>query len=300
MTENLTKCPICGEGDFEPFFIFQHKIRPEARHSICIRCGHVFMTPRPTKDELDKYYIKEYREQVGQTADPSPMNNMEEGKRSQRLQWWIQRYLPTVKRHMDIGSSLGLLINSVWQIYGCESVGVEPGNAFREASKDGMNNVKQPVVLYQDISEVPDTEKFDLITMSHVLEHLPDPVGYLENLVNHYLEPDGHIVIEVPNLWGEPTALLFPHLHAFTQDTLWQTMNKGGLTPIAVETSYVGWQIHISPPSYLTAIGKLGDVNFAKVSRTVYPMVVRQIIAMNKIRENTRKQLEAVKDAEEQ
>ena len=249
------------------------------------------MNPRPTEKELAEYYQGEYREQVGKTKDPTPMNNMEETKRAQRLQWWIERYLPAVKRHLDIGSSLGLLLNTVWEVYNCESVGVEPGDAFRSAAEKGLESVKQPTTLFTDISGVPDTKKFDLITMSQVLEHLPNPIGYLENLINRYLEPDGHIVIEVPNLWGEPTAILYPHLFAFTQDTLWQTINKAGLTPIAVETSYTGWQIHVSPPSYLTAIGRLGDVSQSELSKSIYPRVVRQIMRMNKIRKRAAEDL---------
>ena len=295
MPETLSTCPLCGESDIKPFFIFKHPTRPESRHSICIRCGAVFMSPRPTQEELDEYYKAEYREQVDGNGNPEPTYIGSEFKRAERLSWWVQRYLPSVKRHLDIGSSAGFLLNTIWNTYHCESVGTEPNDKYRKSSEDGFSSIKQPTILYTDISEVPDTKKFDLITMSHVLEHLPDPIGYLENLVNRYLEPQGHVVIEVPNLWGEPTALIYPHLHAFTQDTLWQAMNKAGLTPISVETSYVGWQIHISPPSYLTAIGRLGDVNITELSKLIYPRVVQQTITMNKIRDNTKKLMEEQK-----
>ncbi len=41
-----------------------------------------------------------------------------------------------------------------------------------------------------------------LISMFHVLEHLPDPVGYLSALRQKFLEPDGWLLIEVPNLYA--------------------------------------------------------------------------------------------------
>jgi len=291
MTETLKSCPLCGENTFEPFWIYKHRIRPDNTFQICVRCGGVFANPRPTEAELNEYYKSEYREQIQGEGKPRPQNFLEEGKRAQRLAWWLQRYIPTVKRHLDIGSSSGLLLNNIWNEYNCESVGVEPGDEFREASKDGLASIEQPVSIYNDISEVPTTKKFDLITMSHVLEHLTRPVEYLENLVNRYLEPNGHILIEVPNLFGEITALIFPHIIAFTQETLWATMNRAGLHPIAVETSYVGGQIHLAPPPYLTAIGRKGQFDAISESREIYGRVVRQFSDLMKVRSEISKRI---------
>ena len=284
MSETVKSCPLCGEENFKPFWIYRHKIRPANVFQICVRCGGVFANPRPTEAELNTYYKSGYREQIQGNGKPKAQNFLEEGKRAQRLAWWIHRYVPTIKRHLDIGSSSGLLLNTVWNEFGCESVGVEPGDEFREASKEGLESIKQPATFYQDISDVPKTPKFDFISMSHVLEHLTQPVEYLENLINHYLEPTGHIFIEVPNLFGETTALIFPHLIAFTQETLWATMNRAGLHPIAVETSYVGGQIHLAPPPYLTAIGRLGQFDPVAESGEIYRRVIAQFLEMTKIR----------------
>ena len=51
-----------------------------------------------------------------------------------------------------------------------------------------------------DAEELPGS--FDLITLIHVLEHVPDPVGMLMRAVNR-LSPNGLIYIEVPDLQSE-------------------------------------------------------------------------------------------------
>ena len=48
-------------------------------------------------------------------------------------------------------------------------------------------------------SEYQTDEKFDLITIFHVLEHLENPVRDLSCLAG-FLKPDGKLVIEVPNI----------------------------------------------------------------------------------------------------
>jgi ubiquinone/menaquinone biosynthesis C-methylase UbiE len=53
--------------------------------------------------------------------------------------------------------------------------------------------------------------QFDLITLSHVLEHVKDDVGFLRAL-RPLFKPDGKLYIEVP--WAHPRALrLRPHWH---------------------------------------------------------------------------------------
>ena len=43
-------------------------------------------------------------------------------------------------------------------------------------------------------------DRFDLITLNHVLEHLPEPEPILGELVRSNLEPGGLVMIEVPRL----------------------------------------------------------------------------------------------------
>ena len=52
--------------------------------------------------------------------------------------------------------------------------------------------------LFSDLDCLDRTEKYDVIFMFHVIEHLVDPISYLSKL-RTYLAKDGMIVIECPN-----------------------------------------------------------------------------------------------------
>ena len=82
--------------------------------------------------------------------------------------------------------------------------------------------------------EQSESVRFDLISLAHVLEHLPDPVEYLINLRKTLLEPAGWLLIEVPNLYAhdsfEPA-----HLVAYSAHTLRQTLEKAGFEIVRLE-----------------------------------------------------------------
>jgi 2-polyprenyl-3-methyl-5-hydroxy-6-metoxy-1,4-benzoquinol methylase len=65
--------------------------------------------------------------------------------------------------------------------------------------------------------------QFQIITMFHVLEHIPDPVLTFERLWK-LIENDGHVFIEVPNIETSKTSphnIYFrAHIHYFSEATL--------------------------------------------------------------------------------
>lgn len=72
-------------------------------------------------------------------------------------------------------------------------LGIEPN---QNARKIAQNKVGENLVLNSGLKEISET--FDIITLWHVLEHIPNLCEFIEELKSH-LNPNGKIYIAVPN-----------------------------------------------------------------------------------------------------
>jgi len=63
--------------------------------------------------------------------------------------------------------------------------------------------------------------------MSHVLEHLTDPVSYLRKLHDDFLNADGLLLVEVPNLYGH-SCFEVAHNFSFTPQTIVEVLRSAG------------------------------------------------------------------------
>jgi 2-polyprenyl-3-methyl-5-hydroxy-6-metoxy-1,4-benzoquinol methylase len=244
-------CPLCGAGTerhetFERVSLGDHSID----YDMCRNCGFVFQPIRLNLDQQASFYETKYRTVVQGSEQPTDKDLRIQSGRARNIAEYAQRYLTTVKRHLDIGSSSGALLRTISSAFECESVGIEPGNAYREYSQERGASV------FPSLAHLEHTA-FDLITMSHVLEHLGDPVGYLSELRERWLLPNGHMILEVPNLYGH-FALEISHLTAFAPATMRETLRRAGFESTRLS-------IHGRPrshllPLYILAITTAGDL----------------------------------------
>lgn len=96
---------------------------------------------------------------------------------------------------LDVGCGTGDFLlnckNSGWNV-----VGVEPNENAKNLAKFKLSTNKDSVV-YTELSEI-NSKQFDVITLWHVLEHVPNLELYISNL-KRLLKPNGVLVIAVPN-----------------------------------------------------------------------------------------------------
>lgn len=94
------------------------------------------------------------------------------------------------RKLLDIGAGTGDFLATAekhnWKI-----TGVEPNASARNKAKE------KGVVLFSDLKEVSNN-KFDVVTLWHVLEHLPDLDNQIET-IDSLLAENGTLVIAVPN-----------------------------------------------------------------------------------------------------
>jgi 2-polyprenyl-3-methyl-5-hydroxy-6-metoxy-1,4-benzoquinol methylase len=241
-------CPLCG-SDQSNLFDRRDFRSQQVYNRICSSCGLVYQSPRMSESELEKFYEHEYRQLYQGNEGPNPKDLAVQQSRADSLLGFTRGKLTHCSRHLDNGCSAGLLLQRFQEAYKCQSIGTEPGSAYRSyAQEHGLR-------VYASIDELaPKGEpQFDLISMAHVLEHIGDPVTYLISLRESLLDTDGHLLVEVPNLYAHDSFEV-AHLISFSAHTLSQTLQKAGFEIIALEQ-------HGRPrseilPLYLTALAR--------------------------------------------
>ncbi|MBG7610052.1 MAG: class I SAM-dependent methyltransferase [Anaerolineae bacterium] len=279
MPETIKNCPLCGHHSSSKFD--QREFRAhEVANQICDHCGLVFQSPRMSSAELDEFYTAQYRQVYQGEAGPTPKDVFVQNGRADALLNFIADAVPGVEHYLDIGCSTGLLLTRFQERYSCLVVGIEPGDAYRKyANAQGLE-------VYPDLNAMKNAIKidFDLISLAHVLEHLPDPIAYLVSLRKEILLPQGRLLIEVPNLYAHDSFEL-AHMTSFSAHTLRQILQKSGYEIVAS-------QEHGQPrseilPLYLTVLAvpqKEHDLNYVvqpeiNVSRNRKKgMLVRRLI----------------------
>lgn len=114
------------------------------------------------------------------------------------------------KKWLDVGCGDGLLFD---EMAGSPSsaTGVEPNSLQRTSASERGHTVVDGV-------EKLGNDKFDIITLFHVFEHLTDPIKFLRELKSH-LEPGGTLLLEVPH--ARDFLLETLQCEPFKQFTLW-------------------------------------------------------------------------------
>jgi SAM-dependent methyltransferase len=248
---DLAHCPVCRSTDLKWAYS-----APTTRGldkvfwnvSECNGCGHQFMNPQPTWEELEPYY--------GQAYDPyDPMHGSlanDEGEIAEAKRTGLLRHIriPDGLRLLDVGCGGGRFLRIAKKLGAIEQ-GVEPSAyAADVAKKQGLNVFHGTIEDFAAHTE----NTFDIITANHVVEHVPDPVKTLETM-KKLLAPGGFIWISVPNaaypisraLKGYWHSSDLPyHLMQFSPDSIAKAGNLAGLKvrrqttesmPSAVESS---------------------------------------------------------------
>ena len=250
MPETVDFCPLCHHENGHHFDTRQFR-GYTVQNRICAHCGLVFQSPRMNSAELDEFYNSEYRKMYQGDEGPNAKDLLNQRERASVLLNFTQDTISKVDRHLDIGCSAGTLLGQFRDHFGCQPIGVEPGDAYRSYAQT------QDLTVYADISDLQhNCEKcFDLISMVHVVEHLSNPVGYLTYLREQFLSRNGWLLIEVPNLYGHDSFEV-AHLISFSAHTLCQTIQRSGYEIVKLK-------IHGLPRSellglYITLIARSG------------------------------------------
>lgn len=199
----------------------------------CDGCGLGSLSPLPVASEIGAFYdLPGYYTHGGN--DPARSKPSIADKALSKLANLADRSEPfdvvavaqSLKpnaRICDLGCGYGDLLRQFKDL-GFDVVGVDPDPSARERAKSSG-----VMVLEGTAEDIPaDLGAFDLVLMTHALEHCRNPKAAVENAFR-LTKPGGRCYIEVPNCASEPfktftvSSAMFDaprHIHFFTPDAL--------------------------------------------------------------------------------
>jgi SAM-dependent methyltransferase len=181
--ENLDACPLCGSARFVPAF------EPDVAQ--CAACGVYFRNPRPTQAEIQRSY------DFG-----SNYAEWQKDETSRRAMWLRRLALIRPFNHagrlLDIGAGDGYFLD-IAKAGGFETFGTELSLTGAEYAKGRGHQLLIGQLKEIDFKEL----KFDVVTIWHVLEHLPNP-GEALAIISALLKPDGILALAVPKRRESP------------------------------------------------------------------------------------------------
>lgn len=277
MTETKieTNCDFCGSENKK--FIKSEKGFPISK---CLDCSLIYVSKLPAIENgkvSGEYYID----------DRIEIENLRARYRkvTKYLVEQINELRPQKGKLLDVGCGYGFFLRDAkddgWQVFGTDlsEVAVE---YVRE-------NQEIPDVFCTDLSDEKLTaQKFDVLNLTNVLEHVPSPTEILESC-RQILSDDGLLLVRVPNMdfynlikgfmpflkvlrlakGGESAYLASPpplHLIGFTSKTLDKYFQKADLKTVEIK------------PSKLSASkGKFVHKVFETVVAAIYKISFRRI-----------------------
>ena len=193
------RCKICNH-EMEVFLrdVYDNRHGYDGYFSLykCCDCGFIQTEPAPSPGLIQEIYTRYYPRD---TLDidkivnkvlklPSKLKIYKRG-----MATYCHFLCEPGKRVLDIGCGHCDSIRYL-SLMGCDAYGVEPDTNIKPIVERLGLKVKIGLL------DVNDYRKgfFDIITMSQVLEHVHDPVGYLKKL-RRILADDGKIIMSFPN-----------------------------------------------------------------------------------------------------
>jgi len=213
-------CPLCG-AVIQPR-VFAARFGMPVSVAECRSCRLAFQTPRPSEAASLAYMNWRWSSSGRYVADGPDKRRSARRKLDQVL---AER--PDARRVLDFGAGSGVFVR-VCRDAGIDAVGVEQSEEAIARARDTLD-----VTLF----ERPPDERFDVITLWDVIEHLRDPVAVLAMLKDR-LTAGGALFMTTGNFdnWrrvadGERWGLyLFDHHFYFTPASLAAVARQAGWT----------------------------------------------------------------------
>jgi len=238
-------CISCGSD--KNIHLYQKKSFLGYPVYICDKCGLYFFysDDKSIERKCDEYYNKTYWNTIRRGWDESRkflnviIKVLRALKTGPLQQVWhyniIKKHTSNSKKFLDIGCAKGDFM-LFFSKKGFDVRGIEPD---KTNTKIVNKLFKKEVCTKGLVEKIKIREKFDVIYLCHVFEHLIRPDTFLKKIKNN-LNSNGVIFLEVPNC--ENKKILYnslnkhPHIYSFTLNSMRKLFERSGYKILKIGT----------------------------------------------------------------
>lgn len=235
-------CPVCGAAAAAT-----DRFAP-ARLCRCEACTLVF------REMVDETQIRSLYDDGTYGVDRLAAHTRRRRHDADLRARWTRAHAPPGDL-LDVGAGTGFFVAAA---AGCgyAASGVEPTDLHASHAREHLGVDVRTGYLEELTGAEP---AYDVITMWHVLEHVPDPVALLSAVATR-LRPGGRVVLEVPNIESVGAELMrgrwahldpVAHVSHFSPRALGAALERAGLraerTQTLLEVFYDPWPVRLRP-----------------------------------------------------
>jgi SAM-dependent methyltransferase len=212
-----------------PRFLFKHKTY-DITH--CADCG-LIMTGSGFEE--------------GQYEEPDYYTMAYDTREAIYFQWafrwrWILKQVAKLRppgTSLDVGAGNGLFVKIAHDEFGWQARGLEVSAKEIAYAREHLDvEIEQKM-----LEEIP--EQFDMVTAFSVLEHVPDPKGFVRELAAH-VKSGGLLVLATPSPtcvqarvkgWNKWNMICPPHhINIFSRKALYEILRQAGFEVVRYDT----------------------------------------------------------------
>jgi SAM-dependent methyltransferase len=216
------------------------------RKVLCPQCGLLRVTPRWTIGRYARFYEQSYRDLYSPLAGPAStatLTSLAQGPSARLIAEFVENAWrefgdarvarPTI---VEIGAGGGWNLARLSERW--IRVGYDTDDRFLELGRSAFGVDLRKGFFAEAL---PAAAQSDCILLSHVLEHVSDPLAILRAL-RDTVRPDALVLIEVPGIFRLHKTALDPmrywqnaHTFTFCAQTLLATCRRAGYEPLKVD-----------------------------------------------------------------
>jgi len=251
-TEHLSNCPSCNSENIKPFTTVTDYYYSKQNFPIyeCGECKLRFTQDRPAEEEIGSFYDSDNYASHDSEKKSSLFLTLYQMARNYMLgqkYQLVRQFKPEWKQVLDYGTGEGFFTEYLLN-QGKDAFGIEPSDVARSNFKKRTGRE-----LFSSLESLPANQRFQVVTLWHVLEHIHTLRKTVQDLVDK-IESKGIMVIAVPNqksldaktfgtawaAWDVPR-----HLYHWQEESLEHFMKSVGMnriytTQLPLDPLYIG------------------------------------------------------------